>query len=36
VWGDGHHAVWGATFRMLEQLMGHVNAIGSSSGASAP
>jgi len=36
VWGDGHHAVWGATFRMLEQLMDHVNAIGTSSGASAP
>lgn len=27
VWGDGREAVWGATFRMLEQLMQHVSAV---------
>lgn len=28
VWADGRHVVWGATFRMLEQLVEHVGAIG--------
>ena len=28
VWDAGEHAVWGATHRMLEQLMEHVDAIG--------
>lgn len=28
VWGDGRHVVWGATFRMLHQLMEHVAAVG--------
>ncbi|MCA2980065.1 MAG: CoA pyrophosphatase [Myxococcaceae bacterium] len=28
VWGDGRHVVWGATFRMLDQLVEHVAAIG--------
>lgn len=28
VWGDGRHVVWGATYRMLDQLMEHVSAVG--------
>lgn len=28
VWGDGRHVVWGATFRMLDQLVEHVRAVG--------
>lgn len=28
VWGAGRHVVWGATFRMLDQLMEHVAAVG--------
>lgn len=28
VWGDARHVVWGATWRMLDQLMEHVIAIG--------
>jgi 8-oxo-dGTP pyrophosphatase MutT (NUDIX family) len=28
VWGDGRHVVWGATFRMLDQLVEHITAIG--------
>ncbi|MER2560995.1 MAG: CoA pyrophosphatase [Myxococcaceae bacterium] len=28
VWGDGRNVVWGATWRMLDQLMEHVAAIG--------
>jgi 8-oxo-dGTP pyrophosphatase MutT (NUDIX family) len=28
VWDDARHVVWGATFRMLDQLMEHVDAIG--------
>jgi 8-oxo-dGTP pyrophosphatase MutT (NUDIX family) len=28
VWGDGRHVAWGATFRMLDQLVEHVAAIG--------
>lgn len=28
VWGDGKNVVWGATWRMLDQLMEHVAAIG--------
>ncbi len=27
VWDDGHDVVWGATFRMLEQLKAHVDAV---------
>jgi 8-oxo-dGTP pyrophosphatase MutT (NUDIX family) len=27
VWGEGRHVVWGATFRMLEQLHSHVGAL---------
>ncbi len=27
VWGDGREVVWGATFRMLEQLKLHVDAV---------
>ncbi len=28
VWGDARHVVWGATWRMLSQLVEHVEAIG--------
>ena len=28
VWDEGTHAVWGATWRMLDQLVEHVEAIG--------
>ncbi len=28
VWDDGRHVVWGATFRMLAQLLEHVEAVG--------
>ena len=28
VWDDARHVVWGATWRMLDQLMAHVEAIG--------
>jgi 8-oxo-dGTP pyrophosphatase MutT (NUDIX family) len=28
VWGEGRHPVWGATFRMLDQLLEHVTAVG--------
>lgn len=28
VWGDGAHPVWGVTYRMLDQLMEHVAAVG--------
>ena len=28
VWDDARHVVWGATFRMMNQLVEHVNAIG--------
>ena len=28
VWGDGRHVVWGATHRMLKQLLAHVDAVG--------
>ena len=28
VWDDGRHVVWGATWRMLGQLVDHVDAIG--------
>jgi 8-oxo-dGTP pyrophosphatase MutT (NUDIX family) len=28
VWGDARHVVWGATWRMLDQLMEHVAAVG--------
>ncbi len=28
VWGDARHVVWGATFRMLDQLVEHVSAVG--------
>lgn len=28
VWGEGRHVVWGATYRMLDQLMEHVHAAG--------
>jgi 8-oxo-dGTP pyrophosphatase MutT (NUDIX family) len=28
VWDDGRHVVWGATWRMLGQLVEHVDAIG--------
>lgn len=28
VWGDARHVVWGATYRMLDQLMEHVTAVG--------
>ena len=28
VWDDTPHAVWGATWRMLNQLVEHVNAVG--------
>jgi 8-oxo-dGTP pyrophosphatase MutT (NUDIX family) len=27
VWGDARHVVWGATFRMLNQLMTHVDTV---------
>jgi 8-oxo-dGTP pyrophosphatase MutT (NUDIX family) len=28
VWDDARHVVWGATWRMLDQLMQHVDAVG--------
>lgn len=28
VWDDGRHVVWGATWRMLDQLLAHVDAVG--------
>lgn len=28
VWDDGRHVVWGATYRMLGQLLEHVEAVG--------
>jgi hypothetical protein len=28
VWDDGRHVVWGATWRMLAQLLEHVEAVG--------
>lgn len=28
VWGDARHVVWGATWRMLGQLLEHVDAVG--------
>lgn len=30
VWDDAHAEVWGATFRMLEQLVEHVDAVSQS------